>query len=371
MLNPPVDISDERWWNDIHNALPAFMNQDPDSNNQKMLDIYSEFGIQYKNDILAITDQSLLQNANGKALDQLCNDWNVPIIDENDDEFKKFQLRFQIWRHRLGPGQMKGAIAFVFGIPTSTFLVKSVGVKAIKVVNVPFNFDTGDKTDLKKELITRYIREMMPPEFYLAGVEYQKYTDAYWHFAIWAEHTREPDVEQQPLSYSADVKHPLYVANASYQGINKQAHQKPMNSNKQVHTNVGNYGPVLSHVKISHQKPLNYSQNVTKGVPTLPMSSSGKHKNVNQQPMNSKEQVSTNVGNYEPVINTVKITHQQALNYEKQVVKNVPAASISSSQKRKDVNQSPLSSNKQVSKRGTGYVTRNISKSVTFERKPK
>lgn len=202
MYKPPVNISDQRWSERIHTALPAFMNQNDNSNNQKVLSIYTDYGNAYKNDILDYTDETLVQHASGQMLDRLCADWGVNIVDENDDEFKKFQIRFQMLRHRLGPGtnDIKGAIEFLFNIPENAFNIISTGIKAIKIVNLPFNFDTGDKNTLKHELIAKYIRGMMPPEYELCDVEYQASAEIWLYQGIEAPKSPIYESVQQYVS---------------------------------------------------------------------------------------------------------------------------------------------------------------------------
>lgn len=184
MYRPRVNVTNRHWSHKIHNAFPSFMDQRHGSDNQKLLSVITSSTDTLKDDFRDLTNQRLLQNASGKMLDRIAADWGVDIVDENDDEFKRFQIRFQMLRHRIGPAHVKSAIAFLFNIDPKSFSIVSTGLKAVKVTNLPFNFDTGDKTEIKHELAAKFIRGMMPPEYQLRDVEYQAHAEIWVYTGI-------------------------------------------------------------------------------------------------------------------------------------------------------------------------------------------
>lgn len=257
MYKPAVNISDQRWQMRIQNALPAFMNQKDDSNNQKVLSIYSDFGNQYKNDILNLTDQTLVKHASGAMLDRLCKDWGVHIIDEYDDEFKRFQIRFQMIRHRLGIGtnDIKGAIALLFDIPESSFRIMPAGIKDIRVEDVPFNFHTKDKSELKRKLIAKYIRNMMPPEYQLKGIVYRKINNINYYYGITSSHIDIDRFSMQPkiniaINYS---NYDYYGINSNHLDIDRHSSQPKINISQNI-TDRKDYGLSSHHLLFRNYK---------------------------------------------------------------------------------------------------------------------
>lgn len=174
MYQTEADLSDDslRGW--VTTMLPGKLNQEDDSNNQRILNIMSDIFLAHKNDLLNISDQLRLSKAAGQVLTEIAADYGVTRLDD-DDDFLRFQVRLQLLKNHSGvtTNDIKKLIATVLSIDPSVFDIDGTdNPEEIEVTNIPFDFNSGDKAEIKRKILTNAIQSMLPPEYLLKDLQY-------------------------------------------------------------------------------------------------------------------------------------------------------------------------------------------------------
>ncbi|RDF15350.1 hypothetical protein CNR30_01355 [Levilactobacillus brevis] len=174
MYQTETDLSDDLLRDWITTMLPGKLNQEDDSNNQRMLNIISDIFLAHKNDLLNISDQLRLSKAAGQVLTEIAVDYGVTRLDD-DDDFLRFQVRLQLLKNHSGvtTNDIKKLIATVLSIDPSVFDIDGTdNPEEIEVTNIPFDFNSGDKAEIKRKILTNAIQSMLPPEYLLKDLQY-------------------------------------------------------------------------------------------------------------------------------------------------------------------------------------------------------
>lgn len=174
MYQTETDLSDDSLRDWITTMLPGKLNQEDDSNNQRMLNIISDIFLAHKNDLLNISDQLRLSKAAGQVLTEIAADYGVTRLDD-DDDFLRFQVRLQLLKNHSGvtTNDIKKLIATVLSIDPSVFDIDGTdNPEEIEVTNIPFDFNSGDKVEIKRKILTNAIQSMLPPEYLLKDLQY-------------------------------------------------------------------------------------------------------------------------------------------------------------------------------------------------------
>lgn len=174
MYQTETDLSDDSLRDWITTMLPGKLNQEDDSNNQRLLNIISDIFLAHKNDLLNISDQSRLSKAAGQVLTEIAADYGVTRLDD-DDDFLRFQVRLQLLKNHSGvtTNDIKKLIATVLSIDPSVFDIDGTdNPEEIEVTNIPFDFNSGDKAEIKRKILTNAIQSMLPPEYLLKDLQY-------------------------------------------------------------------------------------------------------------------------------------------------------------------------------------------------------
>lgn len=174
MYQTETDLSDDSLRDWITTMLPGKLNQEDDSNNQRILNIISDIFLAHKNDLLNISDQLRLSKAAGQVLTEIAADYGVTRLDD-DDDFLRFQVRLQLLKNNSGvtTNDIKKLIATVLSIDPSVFDIDGTdNPEEIEVTNIPFDFNSGDKAEVKRKILTNAIQSMLPPEYLLKDLQY-------------------------------------------------------------------------------------------------------------------------------------------------------------------------------------------------------
>lgn len=174
MYQTETDLLDDSLRDWITTMLPGELNQEDDSNNQRMLNIISDIFLAHKNDLLNISDQLRLSKAAGQVLTEIAADYGVTRLDD-DDDFLRFQVRLQLLKNHSGvtTNDIKKLIATVLSIDPSVFDIDGTdNPEEIEVTNIPFDFNSGDKAEIKRKILTNAIQSMLPPEYLLKDLQY-------------------------------------------------------------------------------------------------------------------------------------------------------------------------------------------------------
>lgn len=174
MYQTETDLSDDSLRDWITTMLPGKLNQEDDSNNQRILNIISDIFLAHKNDLLNISDQLRLSKAAGQVLTEIAADYGVTRLDD-DDDFLRFQVRLQLLKNHSGvtTNDLKKLIATVLSIDPSVFDIDGTdNPEEIEVTNIPFDFNSGDKAEIKRKILTNAIQSMLPPEYLLKDLQY-------------------------------------------------------------------------------------------------------------------------------------------------------------------------------------------------------
>lgn len=174
MYQTEADLSNDSLRDWITAMLPGKLNQEDDSNNQRLLNIISDIFLAHKNDLLNISDQLRLSKATGQVLTEIAADYGVTRLDD-DDDFLRFQVRLQLLKNHSGvtTNDIKKLIATVLSIDPSVFDIDGTdNPEEIEVTNIPFDFNSGDKAEIKRKILTNAIQSMLPPEYLLKDLQY-------------------------------------------------------------------------------------------------------------------------------------------------------------------------------------------------------
>lgn len=183
MFQAQVDISDDAMTNLITSKLPAYRNQQDDSNNQKLLNIIAELFNNGKNGLIDIYNLTRIKNAKGQVLTDLAKDYGVTRID-SDDDFLRFELNWQVLKSKTPTtiNGIKTLISILLNIDVKQFdIVPTNNPEEVEVINIPFDFNSGSHSNLKRRMLSDSIQSVLPVEYNLKDIQYQKqsYGDYY------------------------------------------------------------------------------------------------------------------------------------------------------------------------------------------------
>lgn len=187
-----VDLSDEALTDKILNAFPAVMNQEDGSVNQRLLQTIVAIVLAHKNDMMKLASMSDINNMSGGLLTAKAADWGVARVD--DDAFLRFQIQLAILKSQLGDSMndLKTLISIALGIDPSIFdIVDGDEIESVKILNLPFNFDTSENRDRKQKLFEQTIQEIMPVEFKLQEIQYSTYSTAHVYVGVYTQRWRK------------------------------------------------------------------------------------------------------------------------------------------------------------------------------------
>lgn len=173
MYQSDGDLTDQTLATTTLAAFPGYLNQEDGSNNQAILDIIAQLSTQYKNSLLSISDQVLIDNATGQTLTDLAYDYSVTRID-NDDDFLRFQLKVAILKMHLSTTMngFKSLISTVLNLDPASFDVEPGStVESIIIQNLPYAF-SGARRELKEKILTSYLKSMLPVEYNLEEIRW-------------------------------------------------------------------------------------------------------------------------------------------------------------------------------------------------------
>ena len=173
MYKSDEDLTDQTLETNTLVAFPGYLNQEDGSNNQSLLDIIAQLSTQYKNSLLSISDQVLIDNATGQTLTDLASDYSVTRID-NDDDFLRFQLKVAILRMHLSTTMngFKSLISTVLNLDPASFDVEPGStIESVIINNLPYAF-SGTRRELKEKILTSYLESMLPVEYNLEEIRW-------------------------------------------------------------------------------------------------------------------------------------------------------------------------------------------------------
>lgn len=189
MYQTETDLSDSTLRNWLVSMFPAIMNQEDESNNQNLLNLIADLLNEHKNDLLSISDQALLNNASGQTLTDIALDYGINRLDD-DDDFLRFEVRVQLLENHMGitTNDLKTLIATILNIGTDAFDIIGTGnPEEIKVLNIPFDFNSGDKAEVKRKILTNAIQSMLPPEYLLKDLQYATTVNNQLYVGVYAQ----------------------------------------------------------------------------------------------------------------------------------------------------------------------------------------
>ncbi|MGJ3947089.1 hypothetical protein [Levilactobacillus brevis] len=217
MFHSETPMDDDSWAQEIVSSLPAVFNQGEDSNNQKVLRIFSKMVNSTKNEILHFSEQRILDNTSGQFLTDLAKDWGVTRIDD-DDEFLRFQIRLQKFKGRMGvtDNDFKRLISMVLNIDTGSFdVIPGENPEEVQVLNLPFNF-TDNKQRIKRQILKDSLQQMLPLEYLLTEIQYAVNTTARLQIGMVTQHLRTTHAGLM-TSRTNKITHHIYVGAATQQ----------------------------------------------------------------------------------------------------------------------------------------------------------
>lgn len=198
MYQTESDISDQTMREHVLGSFPAYMNQEDDSNNQRILNIIADMFIQHKNNLLSISKQRLLSTCSGQSLTDLAADYGINRLDD-DDDFLRFEIRFQMMKNRTGitTNDVKQLIATLLNVTVNTFdIVGTDNPEEIEIINIPFSWDSGDKADVKRTILTNAIQSMLPPEYNLKDLKYSIESPSQLYVGVLAKTSAQVTVKE-------------------------------------------------------------------------------------------------------------------------------------------------------------------------------
>lgn len=198
MYRTEKDLGDDTWRQHYGSMFPAVMNQEDDSNNQRILNIISDLANKYKNNLLAISNAMIINNASGQTLTDIAKDWGVTRIDD-DDDFLRFELRLQLMRRRLGvtTNDLKQLISIALNIDIKSFnVIGDENPKEIELTNVLFDIQPGPKAALKRQILIQDIQSILAPEYKLKDIQFAKNSSMTSYMAVHTSFTPIMNVKE-------------------------------------------------------------------------------------------------------------------------------------------------------------------------------
>lgn len=186
MFKPQIDISDATLYKEITNKLPAFKNQEDDSNNQKILSIIAQLFNGSKNNLLNISKLMAINNATGQNLTDIGKDYGVDRFD-SDDDFLRFEIKWQILKANTNTdmNSIKTLISVLLNIPLTDFdILLTDNPEEIELVNIPFDFASGSHSEQKRQMLSDDLQSILPAETKLKDIQFTKQSAGTIYYAV-------------------------------------------------------------------------------------------------------------------------------------------------------------------------------------------
>lgn len=186
MFKPQIDISDDTLYKEITNKLPAFKNQEDDSNNQKILSIIAQLFNDSKNNLLNISKLMAINNATGQNLTDIGKDYGVGRFD-SDDDFLRFEIKWQILKANTNTdmNSIKTLISVLLNIPLTDFdILLTDNPEEIELVNIPFDFASGSHSEQKRQMLSDDLQSILPAETKLKDIQFTKQSAGTIYYAV-------------------------------------------------------------------------------------------------------------------------------------------------------------------------------------------
>ncbi|WP_140926066.1 hypothetical protein [Apilactobacillus micheneri] len=183
-------MSDKTMQKNIINKLPAIFNSEDDSNNQKILQIMGQQFNYNKNNLINDHNATKLSNARGQNLTDLATDYGITRVDD-DDDFLKFQIDWQQLKANTPPTMngLKLLISKLLNIDLQDFdILPTDNPKEIKIVGIPFDFNSGKHTSLKRKILNDSIQSILSAEYKLDNIEYSKSSNGNLFYGMIGRH---------------------------------------------------------------------------------------------------------------------------------------------------------------------------------------
>lgn len=186
MFQPKIDISDNTLFKEITSKLPAFKNQQDESNNQKILSIIANLFNDSKNNLLNINKLMAINNASGQNLTDIGKDYGVDRFD-SDDDFLRFEIKWQILKANTNTdmNSIKTLISVLLNIPLTDFdILLTDNPEEIELVNIPFDFASGSHSEQKRQMLSDDLQSILPAETKLKDIQFTKQSAGNIYYAI-------------------------------------------------------------------------------------------------------------------------------------------------------------------------------------------
>ena len=197
MFKPQIDISDKTIVEQITSKLPAFKNQEDDSNNQKILNIIANLFNNGKNNLLNVNKLMQLDNATGQNLTDIGLDYGVDRFDD-DDDFLRFEIKWQMLKSNTHTdmNSIKTLISVLLDIPLTDFdIIKTDQPHEIELVNLPFDFASGSHSEQKRQMLSDDLQSILPAETNLKDIQFTKQSAGNVYFAVVGTHAKYEESE--------------------------------------------------------------------------------------------------------------------------------------------------------------------------------
>lgn len=186
MFQPKIDISDSTLFKEITSKLPAFKNQQDESNNQKILSIIANLFNDSKNNLLNINKLMAINNASGQNLTDIGKDYGVDRFD-SDDDFLRFEIKWQILKASTNTdmNSIKTLISVLLDIPLTDFdILLTDNPEEIELVNIPFDFASGSHSEQKRQMLSDDLQSILPAETKLKDIQFTKQSAGTIYYAV-------------------------------------------------------------------------------------------------------------------------------------------------------------------------------------------
>lgn len=186
MFKPVTDISDQRILNEITSKLPAFKNQEDDSNNQRILRIIAQLFNNGKNNLLSVNQLMQLDNATGQNLTDIGKDYGIDRFDD-DDDFLRFEIKWQLLKSNVHTDMdsLKTLVSVLLSIPLADFdIVKTDKPHELELINIPFDFASGSHSEQKRQMLSDDLQSILPAETKLKDIQFTKQSAGTIYYAV-------------------------------------------------------------------------------------------------------------------------------------------------------------------------------------------
>lgn len=186
MFKPVTDISDQHIIDEITSKLPAFKNQEDDSNNQRILRIIAQLFNNGKNNLLSVNQLMQLDNATGQNLTDIGKDYGIDRFDD-DDDFLRFEIKWQLLKSNVHTDMdsLKTLVSVLLSIPLADFdIVKTDKPHELELINIPFDFASGSHSEQKRQMLSDDLQSILPAETKLKDIQFTKQSAGAIYYAV-------------------------------------------------------------------------------------------------------------------------------------------------------------------------------------------